>query len=60
MHDAAALLIALIFLIVSFFVALIAPPPQKKDKLPYIWSQDTQPPVGKVASDKYITAVKIK
>ena len=26
MHDAAALLIALIFLIVSFFVALIAPP----------------------------------
>lgn len=24
----------------------------------YIWSQDTQPPVGKVASDKYITAIK--
>ena len=26
----------------------------------YIWGQDTQPPVGKVASDKYITTVKIK
>ena len=38
MHDAAALLIALIFLIVSFFVALIAPP-QKKDKLPYMGSR---------------------
>ena len=47
MHDAAALLIALIFLIVSFFVALIAP---KKKTSFYIWDQDTQPPVGKVAS----------
>ncbi|WP_298944948.1 hypothetical protein [uncultured Campylobacter sp.] len=24
----------------------------------YIWSQDTQPPVGKAASNKYITAIK--
>ena len=37
MHDAAALLIALIFLIVSFFVALIAP--LKKDKLLYMGSR---------------------
>ena len=49
MHDAVALLIALIFLIVSFFVALIAPPPKKKTSF-HIWGQDTQPPVGKVAS----------
>ena len=48
MHDAVALLIALIFLIVSFFVALIAPP--KKKTSFHIWGQDTQPPVGKVAS----------
>ena len=57
MHNAAALLIAPIFLIVSFFVALIAP---KKKTSFYIWDQDTQPPVGKVASNKYITTVKIK
>jgi len=24
----------------------------------YIWGQNSQPPVGKVASDKYITAIK--
>ena len=33
--------------------------PQKKTSF-YIWDQDTQPPVGKVASNKYITTVKIK
>ncbi len=30
MHDAAALLIALVFLVVSFFVALIAPKGKRK------------------------------
>ena len=55
MHDAAALLIALIFLIVNFFVALIAP----KKRQAFIYGiKDTQPPVGKVASDKYIIAIK--
>ena len=36
MHDAVALLIALVFLIVSLFVALIAPP-QKKGKRKLLW-----------------------
>ncbi|MFC2750202.1 MAG: hypothetical protein ACFN38_03680, partial [Campylobacter sp.] len=37
MHDAAALLIALIFLIVSFFVALIAPKGKRKLLWLFVW-----------------------
>ena len=37
MHDAVALLIALIFLIVSFFVALIAPKGKRKLLWLFIW-----------------------
>ena len=37
MHDAAALLIALIFLIVSFFVALIAPKGKRKLLWLFAW-----------------------
>lgn len=37
MHDAAALLIALIFLVVSFFVALIAPKGKRKLLWLFVW-----------------------
>ena len=37
MHDAAALLIALVFLIVSFFVALIAPKGKRKLLWLFVW-----------------------
>ena len=37
MHDASALLIALIFLIVSFFVALIAPKGKRKLLWLFVW-----------------------
>jgi len=37
MHDTAALLIALVFLIVSFFVALIAPKGKRKLLWLFVW-----------------------
>ena len=37
MHDAVALLLALIFLVVSFFVALIAPKGKRKLLWLFIW-----------------------